>query len=236
MIMENPEKIKIKRPKKFHIYSITFACFILIFSACNCPNIRYMGRYALDIASRKDLYLRSIDNSDWAEKNEIAGVPNFHKVSDGLYRGAQPTIEGMNELKKMGVKTIVNLRSAHSDEDELKGVDLAYKYIPMTAAKPKTEDMISFLNIVTDVNNLPVFVHCRYGSDRTGTVCALYRITVQGWNKDEAIQEMTKGGFGFHSIWGNLPDFIRKCDIEQIKKKAGITGKNGENIPLSVTN
>lgn len=40
----------------------------------------------------------------------------------------------------------------------------------------------------------------RHGSDRTGTMCALYRIAVQGWSKEDAIREMTAGGFGFHRI------------------------------------
>lgn len=236
MIMENQEKIQTKKKKKFYVYSITFTCLILILSACNCPKARYVGKYAIDVISGKDLYRRTIDNPDWAENIKVTGVTNFHKVSDDLYRGAQPTKEGMEELKKLGIKTIINLRSDHSDEDELKGIDLSYKEIPMTAAKPQVEDMISFLNIVTDSNNTPVFVHCRYGADRTGTICALYRIAVQGWSKDEAIQEMTKGGFGFHSIWGNLPDFIRKLDIEEIKQKARLTEKTDEYVPLSVPN
>ncbi len=233
MTMENQEKIRSKKHRNFYIYSITFACLIVILSACNCPKARYVGKYAIDVISGKDLYRRTIDNPDWAEKIEVAGVTNFHKVSDDLYRGAQPTKEGMEELKKLGIKTIINLRSEHSDEDELKDIDLSYKEIPMTAAKPKLEDMISFLNIVTDSNNAPVFVHCRHGADRTGTVCALYRIAVQGWSKDEAIQEMKKGGYGFHSIWGNLPDFIRKLDIEEIKQKARLTEKYKESLQLS---
>ncbi len=234
MIMENQEKIQNKKHKKFYIYAITFACLIFILSACNCPKVKYMGKYAIDVISGKDLYLRTIDNPDWAEKIELEGVTNFHKVSDNLYRGAQPTKEGMEQLKKLGIKTIINLRTDHSDEDELKGIDLPYKEIPINTAKPQVEDIISFLNIVTDSNNAPVFVHCHYGADRTGTVCALYRIAVQGWSKDEAIEEMKKGGYGFHSIWGNLPDFIRKLDIEEIKQKSPLTEKPEENIQLSV--
>jgi protein tyrosine phosphatase (PTP) superfamily phosphohydrolase (DUF442 family) len=234
--MENPEKTKSKKLNKFPIYLIIFTCFILIFSACNCPNIGYMGRYALDIISRKDIYKREIDNPDWAAKLDLPGVSNFHKVSDDLYRGAQPTQEGMKKLKEMGIKTIVNLRSAHSDINILKDIDLAYEQIPMKATKPKIEDMISFLDIVTDSNNTPVFVHCHYGADRTGTICAIYRIVVQGWSKNEAIEEMTKGGFGFHSIWGNLPDFIRKLNIEQIRQKTRLIEQKEAITPVSTTN
>ena len=34
---------------------------------------------------------------------------------------------------------------------------------------------------------------------------------------------MTGGGFGFHTIWGNLPEWIEALDIEAIKKEAGLT-------------
>jgi protein tyrosine/serine phosphatase len=129
----------------------------------------------------------------------------------------------MKQLEKLGIKTVVNLRSSHSDRDELQGTSLTYEHIEMTAwGKPENEDVLRFLQIVSDSNSLPVFVHCQHGADRTGTVCAIYRIMIQGWSKDEAIEEMTKGGFGYHSIWRNLPDYVRKLDIEEIKRNAGL--------------
>ena len=67
-----------------------------------------------------------------------------------------------------------------------------------------------------------MFVHCQHGSDRTGTMCALYRIAVCGWTKEDALKEMQEGGFGFHGVWQNLLDFINKLDIEKIKQEAGI--------------
>ena len=53
-------------------------------------------------------------------------------------------------------------------------------------------------------------------------MCALYRVTVQGWSKEDALKEMMQGGFGFHGIWGNLIQWINGLDIEGIKKKTGI--------------
>jgi hypothetical protein len=54
-------------------------------------------------------------------------------------------------------------------------------------------------------------------------MCAIYRIVVEGWNKSEAIAEMTKGGFEFHSIWMNLVDYIQNLDIDEIKNAAGLS-------------
>ena len=158
----------------------------------------------------------------WAQPIEKTGVPNLHKVSDMLYRSAQPTAAGMRELKKMGVKTVVNLRSFHSDRDEIGDTTLQYEHIYMKAHHPEDKELVRFLKIITNSNRAPVLVHCQHGADRTGTMSALYRIVVCGWSKDDAIEEMKKGGYGFHTIWGNLPKYIHKLDIADLRKKAGM--------------
>jgi hypothetical protein len=56
-------------------------------------------------------------------------------------------------------------------------------------------------------------------------MCAIYRVAVDGWSKNDAIQEMTKGDFGFHPVWTNLIRFIRKLDIDSLKKDAGLQEK-----------
>jgi protein tyrosine/serine phosphatase len=155
----------------------------------------------------------------WAVKLDRPGLPNLHKVSDGLYRGAQPTAEGIKELEKLGVKTIVCLRDNHSDKDLIGDAKIAYEHIPMKTWDVEKDDVVRFLKIATDKSRQPVFVHCQHGSDRTGTMCAAYRVVVDGWTKKEAIDEMKNGGFGFHSIWINLPKTVEKLDVEKIKAK-----------------
>ena len=159
----------------------------------------------------------------WARSIEKTGVPNLHQISDTLYRSAQPSAEGMRELKKMGVKTIVNLRSFHSDRDEIGETGLQYEHIYMKAFHPEDKELVRFLQIVTDTNRAPVLVHCQHGADRTGTMCALYRIAVCGWSKEEAIKEMREGGFGFHEIWQNLIPYIQNLDITAIRARAGLS-------------
>ena len=160
--------------------------------------------------------------ASWAQPVKRDGVPNLHKVSDSLYRSAQPTAQGMKNLKQMGIRTVVNLRSFHSDRDEIGNTGLGYEHIYMKAWHPERKEAVRFLQIVTNPKSTPVLVHCLHGADRSGTICALYRIAVQGWTKEEAIREMTKGGFSFHAVFDNLSEWIQKLDIESIKKDAGI--------------
>ncbi|MHB8788438.1 MAG: fused DSP-PTPase phosphatase/NAD kinase-like protein [Desulfobulbaceae bacterium] len=158
----------------------------------------------------------------WAQPLPLAGVPNLHKVSDDLYRSAQPTGEGMSNLKKLGIETIVNLRSFHSDRARIGNSGLAYEHLYMKAWHPEQKEIIRFFRIISNPKRTPVLVHCQHGADRTGTMTAVYRITVQGWSKEEAIREMKDGSFGFHGIWQNLVAWINSLDCEAIKKESGL--------------
>jgi protein tyrosine phosphatase (PTP) superfamily phosphohydrolase (DUF442 family) len=172
-------------------------------------------------ANESDNLLRQ-QHPEWATPLALEGVPNLHKVSEELYRGAQPTAEGMQALQAFGIKTIVSFRSIHSDRDEIGDLDLAYERIPMAALAPSESYVVRFLKIVTDPERTPVFIHCLHGADRTGVMSAVYRIMIQDWTKEAAIQEMTEGGFGYHSIFRNLIEFLEDLDVEKIRKEVGI--------------
>ena len=152
----------------------------------------------------------------WAEPVSLRGAPNLHKVTDNIYRGAQPTREGFRNLEAMGIKTVINLRALHSDD--LSGTSLKSARVKMEAWDPETDEVIRVLRMLSDEGGAPYFVHCQHGADRTGMVMAVYRMVVQGWSKDDAIEEMTEGWYGFHPIWKEIPEFLRKLDVEQIKK------------------
>ena len=218
--MRQKEQKKTKAARLFYI-AVLLVIFALI-------GVYLQKKCGLEFGSlfkskQPDLEIKQETQKKWAQALELPGVPNLHKVSDNLYRGAQPSNEGMRQLEKLGIKTIVNLRTVHSDRDEIENTELSYEHIPMLTWNTQDDDVVRFLKIVTDSNNTPVFVHCQYGADRTGTMCAIYRIAVEGWNKNEAIDEMTKGGFGYHSIFTNLTDYIQSLNIDEIRHAAGLS-------------
>ncbi len=164
----------------------------------------------------------SLRPAAWAQPVKLEGVGNLYRVSDQLYRSEQPSTLGIQNLKKLGIKTIVNLRTFHSDRGNIGETGLEYEQIYMKPWHGEEEDAVSFLQIVTDPKRTPVLVHCQRGSDRSGAMIAVYRIALQGWSKEEAIREMTEGGFGFHQTWENLPEWLQKLNIDDVKRKAGI--------------
>ena len=158
----------------------------------------------------------------WAASVSQSGVPNLFKVSPILYRGSQPSREGILQLRAMGVRTIVNLRSWDDDDDDVSGTGIGYVGIRFHLLHPEDEDVVRFLKLVADPARCPVFVHCMRGVDRTGTMIAIYRMAVEGWTKDEAIREMQLGGFGYDNAFPNLVKYLRELDVGQVRRMAGL--------------
>jgi tyrosine-protein phosphatase SIW14 len=143
----------------------------------------------------------------------VPGIDNFGKVSDFLYRGAQPDAEGFMYLKSLGVKICVDLRSPYPQSVkesvlcELSGVEYRHLYWRAEPwfSVPDAQDVKDFIAIVRQNPGMKIFVHCRQGSDRTGVCVASYRIVVDGWTPQKAGDEMD--GYGYH--WYLFPRWKR---------------------------
>ena len=132
--------------------------------------------------------------SAWAA-SQNQNLPNFRKVNDHIYRGAQPTSDGFRDLAQLGIKTVIDLREIgeHSQADEQKivtGLGMHYISIPMKGmSTPKDDQVAAVLALMRDTTDGPVFVHCKRGADRTGMVVAVYRIAQDGWESKKALSE-----------------------------------------------
>jgi tyrosine-protein phosphatase SIW14 len=149
-------------------------------------------------------------------------LPNFQKVNDKLYRGAEPKKEGIADLKKLGIKTVIDMGNGVEDSrDERAWVEGAgMKYVNVHLhnwMKSKPEDVDKILKEVEAAENQPVFLHCKRGSDRTGTVVAIYRMKNDGWTPQQAIDEAKKFGFGWWQFW--MKDFVGDYYRDRIRKQ-----------------
>jgi tyrosine-protein phosphatase SIW14 len=132
-------------------------------------------------------------------------LPNFHKVSDTLYRGAQPLNGAARKLAELGVKTVINLRGeAEQTEQERKEAEAAglhYFSVPMPGlSAPADYEVARVMAIIDNPENQPVFIHCQRGSDRTGTIGAIYRISHDGWTAERALAEAKTYGMSWAEI------------------------------------
>ena len=125
-------------------------------------------------------------------------IENFGKVNDGYYRGSQPTAEEFAQLKRLGVKTVIDLRkdSKRDAPAWVRDAGLQYFNIPLEASRAASEEQTAyFLSLVNNPANQPVYVHCKGGRHRTGALTAIYRITRDGWTAEQAYEEMKQYDF-----------------------------------------
>lgn len=133
---------------------------------------------------------------------DVQGVGNFHQVNDHLYRGAQPSDEGFRNLAKMGIKTVIDLREAGSRVTSERAVvekaGMRYISIPFDGFNaPSDKQVAQVLGLFDDSASGPVFVHCRRGADRTGTVVACYRVVHDHWKNQDALVEAKSNGMSW---------------------------------------
>lgn len=143
---------------------------------------------------------------------QTAHIDNFGRISSTYYRGAQPEGGDYADLATLGVKTIVNLTSDDADASEkamTERAGLKYFAIPMTThTAPTAAQLAQFMKIVNDPANLPVYVHCVGGRHRTGVMTAVYRMTHDGWNADQAFSEMKRYKFGADFLHPEFKRFV----------------------------
>jgi len=153
----------------------------------------------------------------------VAGLENFARVNPALYRGGQPTEEGFQQLKAMGVKTVIDFRSYHSTKKMVESAGMTPIEIPLKAdlgsTPPDEEALKKFFDVVLDPERQPVYIHCAFGKDRTGTMAAIYRLEVDHWTAEEALQEME--AFGYHNIYRDLINYVRAYKAHGFVKRPG---------------
>jgi len=160
--------------------------------------------------------------------NEFAGLTNFGKVTNDIWRGAQPTTDGYRNLvERAHVKSFLSLRrGANRDELELKAEKIAGAQCYQVSLKEWNPGENSLQRLALAVKTLkqlssnrktrPVYVHCKAGQNRTGFVIATYRMVYQGWTPEEAVREMRV--YGFYRVYWRDEWFLKNLDLPRLRK------------------
>lgn len=189
-----------------------------------------VGLLALTACARLPIpvQLPSPTHTSQPPTNEYGGLTNFGKVTNHIWRGAQPTAEGYRNLVQRGhVKSFLSLRrGANRDEVDLKVEKIAGVTCRQVSLKEWDPGQDSLRQLALAVKTLkelsdnpktrPVYVHCKAGQNRTGFVIATYRMVYQGWTPEEAVREMRI--FGFYRIWSRDEWFLKNLDLVRLKR------------------
>jgi len=157
----------------------------------------------------------AVIQATYGGKLHLAGIHNAGKINEVLYRGAQPKETGLAELKKLGVTTVVDLRGEDREKldwerNAAAALGMRFVHLPVSGWSPPSDEQVAqFLALFRDDPHKKVFVHCRFGDDRTGVLVATYRMAVDKWSPEQAMGEMYF--FGFNGFWHpSMKKFIRE--------------------------
>ncbi len=156
-------------------------------------------------------------DTSWAQPVAAVHLENLYLVDEGFYRCEQPSKEGFTELWDMDVREVLNLRNHHSDEKKAGHTQLLLHRVKMNAGTSDTDQFVEALRIIHNRKG-PIAIHCWHGSDRTGIVCALYRMVFQGWDNQRALDELMYGGYGYHPYYKNIKTYVLQTDADSLRR------------------
>jgi len=165
-------------------------------------------------------------------------IDNFGKTNDNYFRGAQPDRGDLKDLATMGVKTVIDLQEDGPEQEGgwVKAAGMQFYRIPLsTSHAPSSAAVTQFLKLVNDPDNWPVFVHCKGGRHRTGTMTAVYRMTQDGWTADRAYQEMKQYRFEGFPGHPELKKFVYSYFTQLAQSRPATTPKSETAVGSSET-
>jgi len=156
--------------------------------------------------------------AEWA--TVVNPAMNLFQVTPRFYRSARLDEEDLPRLRSLGIRTVVSLRAFHSDTRLLGDSGIEAVRVPMLTWSIDDDEVVRALRAIRRAEALgPVLLHCQHGADRTGLVTAMYRMVVQGWSREAALDELQNGGFGYHSMWKNIPAYLESVDVGSVRAK-----------------
>ena len=157
--------------------------------------------------------------AEWALPVAPTTLGNCFRVSADLYRAEQPHPSDLAALQSLGVKSLLDLRGHHADSEMFARAGIILLAEGMRAGDVSADQLVAALRKFRSAPK-PVLVHCWRGSDRTSFFVAGYRIIIQGWSREAALEEMRHGGFGYHATWyPNIVQCLAGLDIEQVRRR-----------------
>lgn len=163
----------------------------------------------------------------FAQADSSFPIKRFAWVDSTLARGARPGPAGIKALRERGFRTVVDFSGTDGEQALAEAEGLEYVSIPLTAhlwSSPPTDEQVRrFFEVVLDPARRPVFIHCKLGEDRTGTMAAIYRIETQGWQPPGAVEELRM--LGYHDWYNDFLNYVRDY------KPRGFTRPGGTPTP-----
>ncbi len=120
-------------------------------------------------------------------------IHNMYQLTPRLYSGSQPEGAAFDELKKLGVTTIISVDGAAPDIEAAKARGMRYIHLPIGYDAVPEEKAMLLAKAMKETTG-PVFLHCHHGKHRGPAAAGVCAIADSGWSNEEAVKWMNKAG------------------------------------------
>lgn len=164
------------------------------------------------------LVLADEEKENWAKPIDISF--RFYQVSPLLYRSALPNASDVDMIKKHNIGVIISF--IKDDDKKWLGdsSDIQLISYPSHADRIDDDDVLDALKIIQNAKShgKSVLIHCKHGQNRTGLFVAMYRIVLQNWTKEQAINELlySVNSTEFDDV-SDAIDYIQKAKVKKIR-------------------
>ena len=115
-----------------------------------------------------------------------------------VYRSAQPGDSLEDTIRRNQLGTVVNLRGGSAADEfyrheveTVQRLGVEFYDLPISATRRPTRRELMLALSVLDRCQYPILIHCKWGSDRTGLLSALYRLVILGESPESALNAFT---------------------------------------------
>ncbi len=124
------------------------------------------------------------------------GFSNAHWIGPDMVRAAQPWPYQLKYWKKLGIKTIVNLRGGFDasfyalEKEACERLGLTMVNFDITSRAVPTREQVLAARDLFETIEYPALMHCKSGADRAGVMSVFYRHFHLGVPIREAMKEL----------------------------------------------
>lgn len=157
-----------------------------------------------------------------AAPQEGRALHNVHHIGKLISGGVPEGEAAFDELKRMGVRTIISVDGATPDVNRAGARGMRYVHIPITYAEVPEKQRLEIARAIRDLPG-PVYIHCHHGKHRSPAAAAAAAVALGMVTPQE--------GVAFMKTAGTAPNYVGlyQCVAEAtVASAAAISGASDE--------
>lgn len=166
-----------------------------------------------------------------AKRLEAKGIENLHRLSLRFLSGGQPEGEvAFDELKKLGVKTVISVDGIPPDLEMAHNRGIRYVHLPIGYDGLKKDRLPQLLKAARELPG-PIFIHCHHGKHRGPAAAAACMLAAENWTAEQAIAWLAQAGTdrGYRGLYRDVQELV----IPSIEETMRLEPDFPESVPAS---